>query len=140
MKKSLIIAAALALAPTFAAAESFQEAFEMNRAMYGADHTFSWNGKQYSTTHEEEMEARVKPTKANAEALIMKAEAKNKEVAELGFEWKLTRGIIKDAKAAVTEGEYQKALDLAAQAKYHARIGIAQYHYAQKNWHLSVPQ
>lgn len=139
MKKGLIIAA-LALAPTFAVAESFQDAFEMNRAMHGKDHTFTWNGAQYHTNHEEELEAQVKPTKANAEALLAKAMAKNKEVGELGFEWKLTGGILKDAQAALDGGEYQKALDLAAQAKYHARIGIQQYHYAEKNWHLSVPQ
>lgn len=139
MKKTLIIAA-LALAPGLAAAESFQQAFENNRAMYGKDHVFEWNGANYHTNHEEEMEARVKPTKANAEDLLAKAKAKNKEVAELGFEWKLTRGILKDAKAAIKAGEYQKALDLAAQAKYHARIGIQQYHYAQKSWHLSVPE
>jgi len=140
MKKGLIIAAALALAPTFAAAETFQETFEMNRAMYGKNHMFTWNGKEYSTNHQEEVEASVEATKANAEDLLAKAKAKNKEVAELGFEWKLTRGLLKDAKKAIDGGEYQKALDLAAQAKYHARIGIQQYHYAQKNWHLSVPQ
>lgn len=139
MKKTLLIAA-LALAPTFAAAESFQEAFEMNRAMYGPDHVFTWNGNQYHTNHEEEMEARVNATKANAEDLLAKAMAKNKEVGELGFEWKLTKDILKDAQKAIDAGEYQKALDLAAQAKYHARIGIQQYHYAEKNWHLAVPQ
>lgn len=139
MKKGLLIAA-LALAPTFAAAESFQEAFEMNRAMHGADHQFTWQGKQYTTTHQEEMEARVQPTKANAEALLVSATDKNKEVAELGFEWKLTEGILKDAQKAIDEGEFQKALNLAAQAKYHARMGIEQYHHAEKNWHLSVPQ
>lgn len=139
MKKGILIAA-LALAPTFAAAESFQEAFEMNRAMYGPDHVFTWNGNQYHTNHEEELEARVKATKANAEDLLAKAMAKNKEVGELGFEWKLTGGILKDAQKAIDEGDYKAALNLAAQAKYHARIGIQQYHYSEKNWHLSVPQ
>ncbi|WP_370278304.1 hypothetical protein [Pontibacterium sp.] len=52
MKKVITIAAALMLAPGFATAESFQDAFEMNRAMYGKNHTFKWNGKQYSTNHE----------------------------------------------------------------------------------------
>ena len=140
MKKVLIIAAALALTPGLAAAESFQDAFESNRAMYGKDHLFEWNGGKYSTNHEEELEARAKPTKANAMALLDKAKAKNKEVAELGFEGKLTGDILKKADQALADGEFQTAMDLAAQAKYHARIGIAQYHYAQKNWHLSVPQ
>jgi hypothetical protein len=61
-------------------------------------------------------------------------------VAKVGFEWKLTKGILKDAEAAVASGDYRKALNLAAQAKYHARIGLQQHAYAEKNWHLSVPQ
>lgn len=140
MKKGLIIAAALAMAPTLATAASFQETFESNRAMHGNDHVFEWNGGKYHTNHEEEMEARVKATKANAADLLAKAKAKNAEVAKLGFEWKLTGGILKNAQKAIDEADYQKALNLAAQAKYHARIGIQQYHYAQKNWHLSVPE
>ena len=140
MKKVITIAAALMLAPGFATAESFQDAFEMNRAMYGKNHTFEWNGQQYSTNHEEEVEAAVAATKENALDLIAKAKAKNKEVAELGFEWKLTGGILKDAEKAAEAGEYRKALDLAAQAKYHARMGIQQHEIAQQSWHLSVPQ
>lgn len=140
MNKGLIIAAALALAPTFASAASFQEAFESNRAMYGNDHVFEWKGGKYHTNHEEELEARVKATKSNAADLLAKAKTKNKEVADLGFEWKLTGDILKNAQKAIDEGDYQKALNLAAQAKYHARIGVQQYHYSQKNWHLSVPQ
>jgi hypothetical protein len=140
MNKGLIIAAALALAPTFASAASFQEAFESNRAMYGNDHVFDWKGGKYHTNHEEELEARVKATKSNAADLLAKAKTKNKEVADLGFEWKLTGDILKNAQKAIDEGDYQKALNLAAQAKYHARIGVQQYHYSQKNWHLSVPQ
>ncbi|SIS62231.1 hypothetical protein [Neptunomonas antarctica] len=126
--------------PTVAVAETFDEAFEMNRAMYGKDHSFSWTGKQYLTTHPEEVEASVEATKENAEDLIVKAKAKNAEVAKVGFEWKLTKGIIADADAAVTTGDYRKALNLAAQAKYHARIGLQQHAYAEQNWQLSVPQ
>ena len=140
MRKYLIIAAALTMASSLATAETFQESFEMNRAMYGKGHSFTWDGKQYTTDHPEEVEAAVEPTKANAEALLATAIAKNKEVAELGFEWKLTRGILKDAQAAIDAGDYQKALALSAQAKYHARMGIAQYHDAENNWHKAVPQ
>ncbi len=140
MKKALIFAAALTLVPTFVAAESFEEAYLKARAMHGQGAVFEWKGNQYAAIHEEEAEADVAATAENAQMMIDKAKAKNKEVAELGFEWKLTRGIIKDAEAALTAGEYRKALDLAAQAKYHARMGIKQYHYAQSNWQLSVPQ
>ena len=140
MNKGLIIATALAMAPTLVTAASFQDAFESNRAMHGNDYVFEWNGGKYHTNHEEELEARVKANKANASALLAKAKSKNKEVAELGYEWKLTGEILTNAQKAIDEGDYQKALNLAAQAKYHARIGIQQYHYAQKNWHLSVPE
>ncbi|MGB0466599.1 MAG: hypothetical protein ACPGF7_03580 [Pontibacterium sp.] len=140
MKKVITMVAALALTPAFASAESFQEVFEMNRAMYGPGHTFEWNGGKFSTNHEEEVEASVKATQANALDLIAKAVAKNKEVAALGFEWKLTGGILMDAQKAADAGDYQKAMNLAAQAKYHARIGIQQHAYAQNHWHLSVPQ
>ncbi|MBQ0756790.1 MAG: hypothetical protein KBT66_09835 [Amphritea sp.] len=140
MKKALILVAALTLVPTFVAAESFENAYLQARAMYGPGAVFEWNGKQYAAVHEEEAEADIAATAENARMMVDKAKAKNKEVAELGFEWKLTRGIIKDAESALTTGEYRKALDLAAQAKYHARMGIKQYHYAQSNWQLSVPQ
>ncbi|WP_370278305.1 hypothetical protein [Pontibacterium sp.] len=86
------------------------------------------------------MEAAVAATNENALDLIAKAKAKNKEVAELGFEWRLTGGILTDAEKAVEAGDFRKALDLAAQAKYHARMGIQQHADAQKSWHLSVPQ
>lgn len=140
MKKIITVAAGIMLASSFASAQSFQSAFESNRAMYGKNHVFEWNGNQYTTQHEEEAEAAVTANRKNALDLITKAKAKNKEAAELGFEWKLTRDIIADAEQAVEAGEYRKALDLAAQAKYHARMGIAQHAYAEKHWHLSVPQ
>lgn len=140
MKRMITLAAGVMLVSSLASAESFQSAFESNRAMYGKNHVFEWNGSRYSTQHEEEVEAAVKATRANALDLIAKAKAKNDMAAELGFEWKLTRDIIADAEQAVEAGEYRKALDLAAQAKYHARMGIAQHAHAEKHWHLSVPQ
>ncbi len=138
--KKLITMIAVVLLSNVAIAETFDEAFEMNRAMYGKGHTFNWEGKAYSTNHQEEVEASVEATKENADALIAKAKAKNEEAAKVGFEWKLTQEIIKDAEAAAVDGDYRKALDLAAQAKYHARLGLQQQIDAEKNWHLSVPQ
>ena len=140
MKKLIAIVATVVFLPAAAMAETFDDAFDMNRAMHGKGYTFTWSGKQYSTDHLEEVEARVAATKENAEDLIAKAKAKNAEVAKVGFEWKLTKGILKDAEAAMVSGDYRKALDLAAQAKYHARIGLQQHAYAENNWHLSVPQ
>lgn len=139
MKKIALIATLL-LTPALVGAETFVEAFEKNRAMYGKDHVFEWNGKQYRTAHQEEVEAAVPATKDNAEAMLAKAEAKNKEVAALGYEWRFTRDILAKARTALEEGDYRKALDLSAQAKYHARMGIRQYNYAQTNWGMSVPE
>ena len=138
--KKLITMMAVFFLPNVAMAETFDEVFEMNRAMYGKGHTFNWEGKEYSTNHQEEVEASVEATKENADALIAQAKAKNEEAAKVGFEWKLTKGIIKEAETAAVEGDYRKALDLAAQAKYHARLGLQQQIDAEKNWHLSVPQ
>lgn len=141
MKKALIAAvAALTLVPAFAAAESFNDAFNKARAMHGKGHIFEWQGNQYAAIHEEEAEANIAATANNAQLMIDKAKTKNKEVAKLGFEWKLTGDILKKAEQAKADGDFRKALDLAAQAKYHARMGIEQYHYAQSNWQLSVPQ
>lgn len=140
MKKTLLLSAAILLTPAWVMADTLQEAFETHRAMYGKDHTFTWQGKEYSTNHPEELEARVEPTQGNATALLELAKAENKKAASVGYEWKLTRGLLKNAEAAIKEGEYQRALNLAAQAKYHARIGIEQHAYAEKNWQLSAPQ
>ncbi len=141
IRKTVFAALALTLSATVAAEPAtYQDAFELNRAMYGKGHSFVWQGKEYITDHPEEVEAAVEANAANATALIAAAKAKNAEVAKLHFEWKLTRDIIKKAQAAADKGDFRKALNLAAQAKYHARMGIQQYHYAQANWHLSVPE
>lgn len=138
MKKLLTLS--LLLFPVLAGAQTFQEVFETNRAMYGKNHTFEWEGKTYTTMHPEEKEAQAEPTKANAEALLAAAKADNEKAAAVGFEWRLTRGILKKAEQAITDGQFQKALDLSAQAKYHARMGLVQHAYAEKNWQMSAPE
>ncbi|MFW1677186.1 hypothetical protein ACFVYJ_05315 [Pontibacter sp. JAM-7] len=128
-------------APLYAAeATSFAEAFESNRAMYGRGHQFVWQGRQYTTTHPEEREAEQPATLANATVLLASAKAKNSEVAALGFEWKLTAGILQAAETALLSGDYQLAMHLAAQAKYHARMGIRQAHHANQHWLDAVPK
>ncbi|MBN3564775.1 hypothetical protein [Aliamphritea spongicola] len=139
MKKVMILCAAVLFSQAVAA-ETYQEAFNKARAMYGKGHEFQWQGKTYKTLHEEEIEADVDATEANAKALLDKAIAANKKVADVGFEWKLTGGLLKKSAQAIEAGDYRKALDLAAQAKYHARIGLAQYEYAEANWYKAVPQ
>lgn len=139
MKKIMLLSALLAVSATVSA-QTYNEAFETHRAMYGKGHSFTWEGKQYTTDHPEELEAKVEANQANAEDLIAKARAENEKANAVGFEWKLTRDILKEAEQAVAEGQYQKALNLAAQAKYHARIGIEQHALAERDWQNAVPQ
>ncbi len=51
-----------------------------------------------------------------AEQAIADAKAANAEVAALGFEWRDTGKIIKEAEAALAAGDYDKALELANKA------------------------
>jgi len=140
MKKIATIAAVAALSlSSLTMAQSFQEAFDMNRAMYGAGATFEWNGKKYNTNYIEE-ELSAKPAnQANAQALFDAAKAKLEEVREAGFAWRDNVKYLKEAKAALEAGEYQKAMDLAARSHLQSRIGLEQAEYAETAWILAVP-
>jgi DNA polymerase III delta subunit len=140
MKKISLTAAALAVTLAGSAfAETFDEAFERNRAMYGAGHTFTFDGKEYVTNYIED-ELKAKPANAeNAAALIDAAKAKYAESQELGFAWRDTSKYIKQAEEAAGAGEFQKAMDLAARAHYQARRGVEQAAYAEQNWIKAVP-
>ena len=141
MKKStLTLLAALTLASGVAQAETFQEVFNKHRAMYGKGHEFTYEGKTYQTYYPEEVEAMAEPSRDNAEALVASAEAKRQDAAAVGYEWRFTGRILKQAQEALAEERYQDAMDLAAQAKYQARMAIQQQAYAEENWHLAVPE
>ncbi|HSG03853.1 MAG TPA: hypothetical protein VLA39_09020 [Marinobacterium sp.] len=140
MKKIAMIAAVAALsASSLTMAQSFQEAFDMNRAMYGAGATFEWNGATYNTNYIEEELASKPANQANAEALIAAAEAKYKEVQETGFAWRDNSKYLKEAQEALAAGEFQKAMDLAARSHLQSRRGVEQAAYAEQNWILAVP-
>ena len=140
MKKIATIAAVVAFtASTLASAETFKEAFEAARAAQGAEATFEWNGKQYSTQTIEESLAAKPANAANAQALFDAAKAKYKESQELGFAWRDTSKYLKSAKAAMADGEFQKAMDFAARAHYQARQGVEQAAHAEKHWIDAVP-
>jgi len=61
-----------------------------------------------------------------AEQAIADAKAANAEVAALGYEWRDTSKIIKDAEAALADGDEDKALALANKALAQANDAIAQ--------------
>jgi hypothetical protein len=128
------------LGSSIVAAQSFDDVFNAQRAMYGKGHTFTFAGKRYTTDHPEELEAAAEATAENAKALITSAKALHAQARALGFGWTLTKGIIKSANQAFKAGDFHKAMHLAAQAKYHGRMGIVQYHRSQKEWIKAVPQ
>jgi len=140
MKKIATIAAVAALtASSLTMAQSFQEAFDMNRAMYGAGATFEWNGKSYNTNYIEEELASKPANQANAQALFDAAKAKLGEVRETGFAWRDNVKYLKQAKEALEAGEYQKSMDLAARSHLQSRIGLEQAETAKNEWILAVP-
>ena len=139
MKKYLPLVAALVLSSGSVAAASFEDAFNGERALHGKGHTFTFEGKEYTTDHPEELEAAAEATEANAKALIASAKAKHKEVKAVGYDWTLTKGILKSADKALKAGKYQEAMDLAAQAKYHARMGIRQAERSAQDWVNMAP-
>ncbi len=140
MKKIATIAAVAALtASSLTMAQSFQEAFDMNRAMYGAGATFEWNGKSYNTSYIEEELASKPANQANAQALFDAAKAKLAEVREAGFAWRDNVKYLKQAKEALEAGEYQKSMDLAARSHLQSRVGLEQAETAKNEWILAVP-
>ena len=140
MKKIITIAAVAALtASSLASAESFQSAWEKARALQGANGTFEWNGKTFNTMTVEESLASKPANAENAQALFDAAKAKYKESQEVGFAWRDTKKYLKEAKAAIAAGEFQKAMDFAARAHYQARQGVEQAAYADKHWIDAVP-
>jgi hypothetical protein len=140
MKKIITIAAVAALTvSSMASAQSFSEAFDAARALQGANGTFEWNGKKYSTQTIEEALASKPANAENAQALFDAAKAKYKESQEAGFAWRDTSKYLKESKEAIAAGEFQKAMDLAARAHYQARKGVEQAAYAEKHWIDAVP-
>ena len=61
-----------------------------------------------------------------AEQAIADAKAANAEVAAMGFEWRDTGEIIKQAEKALADGDNEKALDLANQALAQANDALRQ--------------
>jgi hypothetical protein len=122
------------------AAHPFNEAFNEQRAMYGKGHSFTWNGQTYITDHPEEIAAAVVANAANATALLAAAKDQYTQVLAVDFGWTLTKNLLKSAGKALETGEFRKSMDLSAQAQYHSRMGIAQYHQSQAEWIMAVPE
>jgi uncharacterized lipoprotein YajG len=65
-------------------------------------------------------------TMKSTSAAIAAAEAANKQAASVGFEWRDTAQIIKEAKKAAEAKEYEKASKLAKQAEHQGISAVKQ--------------
>ncbi|MBR9827288.1 MAG: hypothetical protein GYB41_01330 [Oceanospirillales bacterium] len=139
-KATMMLVAALALPVGAAQAETFEQVFNQQRALHGKGHEFTWQGETYKTFHAEELEAMAEPTQANAVALIESADALRLQSAAVGYEWRDPARYIKQAQAALAEGRFQHAMDLAARAKYQARLSLAQQKQVDASWYRAVPE
>lgn len=73
-----------------------------------------------------------KHNKNDASAAIMAASQANKKAKKVEFEWRNTGKLIKKAKAAAKEGEFDKAVKLANKAKKQAQMAMLQYKASKK--------
>ena len=140
MKKTISLVAALMMISGSVAAQSFDDAFNAQRAMHGKGHSFTFEGQAYTTDHPEEVAAAVEASAANATKLLASATAKYAEVLAVDFGWTLTKKLLKSAKKALQAGEFRKSMNISAQAEYHSRMGIVQYHQSQAEWIMAVPE
>ncbi|MFT5069424.1 MAG: hypothetical protein ACI9S7_001439 [Candidatus Paceibacteria bacterium] len=140
MKKTISLVAVLMMVSGGVAAQSFDDAFNSQRAMYGKGHSFTWDGQTYITDHPEEVAAAVEANADNAAKLLAAAKEQHAQVVALDFGWTLTKGLLKASAKSLADGDFRKSMDTSAQAQYHARMGIAQYHQSQAEWIMAVPQ
>ncbi len=82
-------------------------------------------------------ELRAEPA---AKELIEQAEAKRKEAAAIGFEWRETASLIKSARTALEGGQEAEAAKIARQALDEGEQALAQGRYMQQNWETLVPK
>ncbi len=108
--------------------------------MYGKGHSFTWDGQTYITDHPEEVAAAAEANAANATKLLASAKAKYAEVMAVDFGWTLTKNLLKSSNKALEAGDFRKSMNISAQAEYHSRMGIAQYHQSQTEWIMAVPE
>ncbi|RXK87893.1 hypothetical protein EST62_05110 [Chlorobaculum sp. 24CR] len=73
-------------------------------------------------------------------ALIDQAEAARKQADALGYEWRDTASLIKDAKAALEKGQVEESNALASGALLQGRQAVAQAQFMEKNWEMMIPK
>jgi hypothetical protein len=76
--------------------------------------------------------------KGDAEAAIAAAEAARKAAADLHYEWNTIAPLLEEASAALTAGDFDKAVALANKAKYQGDAAVAQARHESEVWKGAV--
>lgn len=74
---------------------------------------------------------------ASTDEAIASAEKARKAAAEVGYEWRDTAKMIKQAKELAAKGEAEKAMELARKAEEQGKDALAQYHVEHKRYSSS---
>ena len=77
---------------------------------------------------------------AASPSLIEQAEAARKEADALGFEWRDTSKLIKQAKEALDKGQKEESDKLASLALLQGKAAVAQAKSTEKNWKMMIPK
>jgi len=119
---------------------AFQEAFEINRAMYGSGHVFIWQGNTFTTDHPEEREAQMPASREKAVSMMQDAQLLNQQATARGYAWSKPAELLEQAQLALQTSEYRQAMLLAARAKYQIRMSIRQAEDALEHWRDAQPK
>ena len=75
---------------------------------------------------------------ATFEAAYQSADAARMAAAEVGFEWRDTKKMLRQAKKLAEKGEYEQAIALANRAKRQGEFGVLQAEEQEKTWQSRV--
>ena len=75
---------------------------------------------------------------ATFEAAYKSAEAARMAAAEVGFEWRDTKKMLRAAKKLAEKGEFEQAVALANQARRQGELGVLQAEEQEKTWQSRV--
>ena len=75
---------------------------------------------------------------ATFEAAYKSADAARMAAAEVGFEWRDTKKMLRQAKKLAEKGEYEQAIALANRAKRQGEFGVLQAEEQEKTWQSRV--
>jgi hypothetical protein len=77
---------------------------------------------------------------AASPSLVEQAEAARKEADALGFEWRDTAKLIKQAREALDKGQKEESDKLASLALLQGKAAVAQARSTEKNWKMMIPK